>query len=286
MDLLFLLNLIVNYLLLAASGILRKRRQRPGRLLIAATVGALYSVFVFFPRMSVLAQGALRLLTGAGLVAVAFPPKTAREFVRDTAAFYGMLAAYGGGMYLFYAFTSAGAEMVYSNGVYYVDLPLWALLALSFGFYGLIRLIAFLQNRRAPQGCLTDVEIRCLGKYRSLKGMTDTGNALQDPLTLAPVVIAETRALKGLLPDDLLRAAAGGAGVLEEIAGRYRQLRCRLIPFRGVDGQSRMILAVRPDWIRRLPDGQPVENVVLGLTSVPLSPDGSYEILLHNGLWE
>ncbi len=285
-DLLFLLNLIVNYLLLAAGGILRKRRLRRARLLAAAVVGALYGVFVFFPRMSVMAWGGLRLLTGAGLVAIAFPPKSPRGFLGDVGAFFAMLAAYGGGMYLFYAFTAAGAEMVYSNGVYYVDLPLWALLALSFGFYGVIRLIAFLQNRRAPRESFVDVELRCLGRYRALKGMTDTGNALQDPLTLAPVVIAETRALKGMLPDDLLDAAGGGAERLEEIAGRYGKLRCRLVPFRSVDGQSRMVLAVRPDWIRRLPDGEPVENVVLGLTDIPLSADGSFEILLHGGLWK
>lgn len=281
-DLLFLLNLIINYLLLAGSAVLSGAPLKRLRLATGAALGALYSVFVFFPNIGFLAWTGTRILTGAALTAVAIPVKSARMYFKALLYFYISLLIFGGGMYLFYAFTAAGAQMVYSNGVYYVDMPLWLLLALSFAFYGLIRLIAFLQNRRASGARFEDVEICILGKYRVLRGFLDTGNALQDPLTLYPVLIVHADALRGILPQSMLDAVRQERfESLETLREHYGKLKCRFIPYRGIGGESRLIFAVRPDWVRRYPDGKPVENVVLGLVASPLSEDGSFEMLLH-----
>ncbi|MBR5783161.1 MAG: sigma-E processing peptidase SpoIIGA [Clostridia bacterium] len=279
-DLLFIVNWVLNSLVLAAAAALAREKLHRLRLLTAAALGALYSVMMFFPETEFLYRAVIRLVTGAVMVLIGLPTPSLRRFLRALLCFYISLGVFGGGMYIFYNFTAAGANMVYSNGVYYVDLPLWMLLVLSFGFYGVIRLTAFVQYRRRPTEGLVEVEICCRGQYRTLTAFLDTGNSLVDPMTLSPVVVAEAAALKGMLPAELLSAVREGRPeLLAELSAQHSGLKCRLIPYKGAVGESCLLFAVRPDWIRRLPDGAPVENVLLGLTGHKLSEE--YQVLLH-----
>ncbi len=281
-DLLFMVNMIINTLLLSGATVLARVQSSRFRLLIGATVGALYSVLMFFPEIRALYWVISRLLVGALMVRLALPQPSLRGYLRTVLCFYICLAAYGGGMYLFYSFTAAGAEMVYSNGIYYIDLPMWLLLVLSFVFYGAVRLSALIELKRRPSPLYREAEICCRGKYRTLRALLDTGNSLVDPLTLSPVMVVQSDALQGVLPDDLLQAADKGEAALEDVCRRHRTLKCRLIPFRSVGGESALLLTVRPDWVRLCPDGKMQNNVLLGLSPAALSEDGSYQALLHS----
>jgi len=276
-DLLFVLNLVINTLVLAGGSVLARERVHRVRLLAAAALGALYSVMVFFPRLGFWLRVGMRLPVSALMVAVGIPTPTLKRYLRALLFFYVSLAVFGGGMYLFYSFTSAGAQMIRSNGVYYVDMPLWLLLTVSFLFYGLIRLGALWQSRRPRTGGVRQIEICCNGRYRALTAFVDTGHTLTDPLTLSPVIIVEAAALTGVLPTQLIDAVKAGRQT-DPKALSHNGLTCRLIPFHGVGEQGGLLLSVRPDWVRFLPDGAPVEQVLLGLCARKMSDD--YQALL------
>lgn len=281
-DLLFVLNLVINTLVLAGALALSRERMHLLRLICAGAVGAFYSVLVFFPETNFLFRALLRFLVSVVMVAVGIPTPSLRRFLKALLWFYICLGAFAGGMYLFYSFTSLGAEMVYSGGVYYVDMPLWLLLAVSFAFYGFIRLASFLQCRSKPLQTLEKIEICIDEKYRTLIAFVDTGNHLIDPLTLSPVVLVEASALTGVLPPSLIDAVkAGDSGALESLCRRHAKLKCRLIPFRSIEKSGGMIFAVRPDWIRLVSGGQ-YENVLLGLCATRLGEN--YQALLPEKL--
>ncbi len=281
-DLLFVLNLVMNTLVLAGALALSREKMHLLRLICAGAIGAFYSVLVFFPETNFLFRTFLRFLVSAVMVAVGIPTPTFKRFLKALLWFYLCLGAFAGGMYLFYSFTALGAEMVYSGGVYYVDMPLWLLLAVSFTFYGFIRLASFLQCRTKPLQTLQKIEICIDGKYRTLTAFVDTGNHLIDPMTLAPVVLVEASALAGVLPSSLIDAVkAGDSEALESLCRRHTKLKCRLIPFHSIEGSGGMIFAVRPDWIRLVSGGQ-YENILLGLCATTLG--GDYQALLPEKL--
>ena len=281
-DLLFVLNLVINTLVLAGALALSREKMHLLRLICAGAIGAFYSVLAFFPETTFLLRTVLRLAVSVVMVAVGIPTPNKRRFFKALLWFYLCLGAFGGGMYLFYSFTSLGAEMVYSGGIYYVDMPLWLLLTVSFAFYGFIRLASFLQCRSKPLQTLEKIEICVDEKYRTLTAFVDTGNSLIDPLTLAPVVLVEVSALVGVLPQALIDAVkAGDSAALELLCRRYAKLKCRLIPFHSIEKSGGIIFAVRPDWIRLVSGGQ-YENVLLGLCAVTLGE--GYQALLPEKL--
>ena len=278
-DLLFVLNLVINALVLSGAAVLARERLHHLRLLSGAAIGAFYSVLMFFPKTGILFRVGARLAVGALMVAVGISVPSFKRYLRALLWFFLSLGVFGGGMYLFYSFTAAGSQMVMSGGIYYVDMPLWLLLSVSFGFYGLIRLTALWQHRHTPSHSLRSVEICFGGKYRTLTAFVDTGNTLSDPLTLACVIVVEAQALRGVLPETLLSAVkAGDPTCLDSL--HFEGIKCRLLPFRGVGESGGMLLAVRPDWVRLLPRGEPMENVLLGLSAGKMSEDGTYQALL------
>lgn len=279
-DLLFFINWIINYLLLAATCAMAGEEMARGRLLLGSAVGALYSAFMFFPQVSFLFWGGVRLVMSAALVYLSFRHRNVIGFLKMLFYFYIVSFIFGGGMYLFYAFTSAGANMLYSNGVYYVDIPLWVLLLLAFGFYGVIRLVGRLQVLTRHSAARRKTLIRLDGKEVILWGFVDSGNALYDPVTLLPVMVAEVQGFKGVLPEEILRAVRGGeVAALEQIVRRYPQFKCRLIPCRGVANSSRLLLAVKPTQVKL--DGKISRETLLAFTGQNLCADGSYQVLLH-----
>ena len=53
-DVLFLLNMIVDYIVLSSSALISGRETVKRRMLLGAAVGALYSVIIFFPQLQLL----------------------------------------------------------------------------------------------------------------------------------------------------------------------------------------------------------------------------------------
>ncbi len=283
-DVLFFINLIINYLILCATAILSGRELLKLRTLAGASLGALYSVFIFFPSVSFLFWNVMKIFISALIVLVSFHFKNIISFAKLFVCFYAVTLVFGGGMFAFYYFTSAGSQMNYSNGVYYIDLPLWLLITLSVLFYVFIKVIVRITDSRKNKSLIQDVEIECLGKTLTITAMVDTGNSLYDPITLAPVMLAQLECFEGILCPQLIEAIKrGDSSALADLPAEYRQLKLRIIPYKDIGGQRSMIFAFKPTKIRYLKNKATISNMLVGFVTTSLSPDDSFKALLHSG---
>jgi stage II sporulation protein GA (sporulation sigma-E factor processing peptidase) len=121
----------------------------------------------------------------------------------------------------------------------------------------------------------------------------DTGNQLKDPLTQAPVVIAEYAAMEPFLPEDLKEIFGRSSEldlktIAEEISKSAWSSRFRLIPFSSIGKHHGMLLGLRPDEVSIVVEDRKVttRHVVVGIYNKPLCPQGSYRALLHPDLLE
>ena len=73
-DVLWLVNFILNYLLLWMTGLLLRQPRLTLRLACAASFGALYAVCIFFLPVSVLYTIPGKAAVGMLMTAIAFPP--------------------------------------------------------------------------------------------------------------------------------------------------------------------------------------------------------------------
>ena len=272
-DILFFTNLLMDTLLLATTALLAGRQVRPWRLLGGAALGALGSCLLFFATLSPLLIFFCKLALPALLVAAAFPFERLSTYGRTTLIFLTAALLFGGGMYAFYAFTNAGSNLRYANGVYYFDLPLWLLLALSFGFYALTRCFFHLLDRRKEKSFLHTLTI----DGTDLLALLDTGNSLYDPISLLPVILCEWDAAP--VPEDLLRAALHrDTSALPALCKRYPHLHLRLLPYTDATGNHTLLYAYKPKEVQI--DGQE-RQALIALTLQNFSADNRFQALLH-----
>jgi len=272
-DVLFFTNWLMDTLLLASTALIAGRKIPPWRLLLGAAVGAFCGCLLFFANLPAFLMLLIKLTLPALLLLIAFPYERFSAFGRTLLIYLAAHCLFGGGMYAFYAFTDAGSRIRTANGVYYMDLPLWLLLALAFGFYGFTRLFFHLLNRTKERSFLHTLQV----DDRTVLALLDTGNSLYDPITLLPVILCQWDSVD--LPDAVLQAALhNDASALPRLNEQFPQLKLRLLPYTDASGKRILIYAFRPKRLEV--DGIP-RRALIGITLRPFSEDQRFQALLH-----
>ena len=160
-----------------------------------------------------------------------------------------------------------------ANGSYYMDLPLWLLLLLSFGFYALARGFFHFMDQRKEKSFLHTLTV----DGTDILALLDTGNSLYDPISLLPVILTDWDALP--LPDALLRAVLHqDSAALPALSAQFPHLHLRLLPYTDATGARTLIYAYKPRELKI--DGQE-RTALIALTLQTLSPDRRFQALLH-----
>ena len=284
-DVLFGVNLFLNYIMLRATGAICRSRPPIWRSLLGATVGAAYAAMAFFPNLSLFYSLVFKLAASALMIAAAFPIYGVLELFRLTGIFYGVSAVFGGCSFalLFMTGWGTGLGAVYSNGIMYLDIPVTALFLGAVAFYGFLELGTALLRLSRRKGTRRKLVVELGGRKAVLTALADTGNVLVDPISHSPVIVAELEALKelfdystrvGLSSEDLQE----GLGLMNE-----RGFKARLIPFCSVGEGEGMMVGFVPDRaaVRQGSGLRPMENCVIGVYPHRLSPDKSYDALYN-----
>ncbi|MDO5142795.1 MAG: sigma-E processing peptidase SpoIIGA [Eubacteriales bacterium] len=251
LDVLFGVNLLMDYITLLAAARLGGACVRRWRLLAGAATGALYAMLAAVQPW--LAVWPLRLLAGGGMCAAAFAGQRAfgrlcALYLVVAAGFAGLAGALG---------TAAGRQLRYGAGYYFV-VPLRVLLlaaAVSYAVSGV------LLRDDARHGVLRrEVErltIRFAGREQAVRVLHDTGNALTEPVGGRPVVVLERAVGEALLGVDGLPpdAVAQLDSLPPDLAGR-----CGLLPYHAVGTEHGLLLYFRPDAVCRA-DGRALDCV-------------------------
>lgn len=268
-DLLFLLNLIANYLLLLAAGRIAGAVLRRLRIGLGAALGALYAAGVFLPGLGWLSAWPCRIGAGVLMALAAYGGEPG--LFRVTVLFFGSAAALGGAV-LGLELLGSG-PLTLERGVFYTQADVRLLLLAFVGCYFVLSL--FFRRGAAGSGRLARLELELDGGSAELTALLDTGNSLTDPGTNKPVVVAYWRALAGVLPEW-----ADAAAPVEAVkrAREVGQRGARLIPYRAVGVECGMLLAVRARSVRL--DGRPLGGLLVALSPTPVDDGGAYQALI------
>lgn len=319
-DIYFAVNFIMNWSLLWLSGRLLGIKLRAWRGVLAASVGALYAVFVLVFNSHVLFTPFSKIPFSFFMVAIAFGPRSLRQLLRQSTYFFMVAIATAGAFialeYLApgrYSNLAEGARRslyttswmplsgVKGHAVAYPGIPWWFLLAavlLAGSTLGIVWLEMRLHGRLGSNKEIYNAEISFPGSVVHASLLLDTGNTLKDPYTGAPVVVLDPSVFSGVLPSCLLEVAAAGEPIGKgdsmegSILGGIGRMgiehewilnRVRLIPFTSFNGSSGMLFGLRPDSIEVCGKERKVrtDRVTVALSLVSRDREHLWNGLLH-----
>lgn len=273
-DLLFLLNLVANYLLLLMAGRMCGQVLRRWLLALGAALGALYAALLFFPGFGWLSAVPCRIAAGVLMVLVAYG--AGKGLLKVTACFFGASAALGGMVWA--AELMGGHSLTMERGVLYSWVDLRLLLLLLVLCYGLLSILTnrVFQHRRAE---LAPATVRRGKACVKLTALLDTGNTLTDPVTNRPVLVAEGAHCRELLPMPLpLDRPVDAISVL----GSQGIKGYRLLPYRAVGVEHGLLLAVKADSV--VVGTRDYGSILVALSPTPVSDGGGYQALIGGSL--
>lgn len=277
-DSLFVLNGLINLLLLLGSARMGGAPRRMGRLLAAAAFGGLYAVGCVAPGLEWLRAPPARLAVLAGMLLLAFGLR--RGTVKLGALFLGLSAAFAGLMLaLLHLF---GVSLTLLGGVAYYPVSSWALLLSAAAVYILTRTI-FARLAEHTGGELVPITLRCGDKTLKLTALRDSGCTLKDPVTGQGVLVAEWRAAKALLPPEAAQALSASqferpAELLPRLSRQASEGRWRLIPYRAVGTAGGLLLAMKCDQMEV--GNKTVSGALVAFSPTALSDGGAYTALI------
>lgn len=292
-DVVWLINVGMDFVILAAAGWMTRRKHRLWRLLAGALLGASYSLLLFVPGATGLTAGiGAKLLFSCLMVFVAFKPQNIVEFLRFCGLFYLASFGVGGTAYginaLFHNTQVLGGMVLVSGGALWnVNAGILLIICTVPVVYVLGKTAwSRMERMKHREGNLWNVSISIDGIQVDFTGLLDTGNALTDPLTRLPVAVVEWEALASVLPESLKRSfqenldptlSLGAMSVEEEW-----QSRLRIVPYRGVGGTMGMLLAFRPSEfvITQGETQHKVEKILIALNPRPISNEKAYQAIL------
>ena len=198
LDELFLLNFVVDYLLLLAAGRLSGEVLRRGWLALGAAIGAAYAAAAVLPGMGFLLHPLCKL--GVAVLALLAGYGKSRRLLRVSLVFFAVSAAFGGGVFALQLLGGRGLTL--QNGIFYSAMDLRLILLSAAGCYVLITLL--FQRTARHSGLrreLVPAVLTLEGRRVALTALVDTGNTLTDPATGRPVMVAEGEKVGALFPD-------------------------------------------------------------------------------------
>lgn len=272
-DVLFMLNLIVDYVLLMACARITGAVFTQLRLACGAVLGALYAAALFLPGCGWLAAFPCKLCAGFLMICTAFG--TGKGFLKRFLVFMGSSAALGGVVLALQLLGSGGMTM--ENGVLYTGFNLRMLLATVILCYVALK-FAFGRVARHGGGkkdlCAAQIEL--WGKSLEVTVLLDTGNTLTDPSNNRPVMVVEAQAMKRLLPVEI--DAADPVKTMEKMEDSRLRQKLRLLPYRAVGVEHGLLLAVRSE--RVVLGGREIKGLLVALSPTPVSDGGGYQALV------
>lgn len=227
-DVLICINLFINYFLLLATARFFKLGLRRKRILLAALIGSIYSLYILIPKVPLILSFIVKIIMSVTIILCAFGWTSLKMLLKETFCFYSINFAFCGTMFAIWYFVSPN-NIAIKNGITYINISPVSLVVTTFIAYVVNRLFQKITGREMPDDLFCDVIIEKDGNMEKVTAKIDTGNDLKEPFSQLPVLVVEKKYIEKIIPTKL-----------------NQKNKFRLVPFNAVSGYG-LLEAFKPD---------------------------------------
>ncbi len=285
-DIIIVENLIMNYIILYATGLISKCKINYIRILISSLIGAIYATAQYVSKLHIYSNFIIKIALSIIIIYVAFNPQNLKKMCKQLVLFYLTTFTFGGvATYLIYVLKPQ--NIIMKNGIYVGTYVLKVIfIGAILGTIILIISFKISKNKITKKDMMCKSKIRMNGKEIILDTMVDTGNMLKEPITGSPVIVVEKMALYDLIPKEILNNTESIlGGDLEKIPENIKKEyipKLKMIPFSSLGKQYGMLIGIRPEKLEIINEQQIEEkkNAIIGIYNKSLTKKGEYKALI------
>jgi len=283
LDLILLENIIMNYIIILATGMICRVNIKYFRLLLSSLLGAVYAIITYIVNMEIYTNQFTKILVSISMIYIAFNSINFKIMLKQLIIFYLTSFCFGGAAY--YLLYNLSPRLIQSvNGIFVGMYPIKiAVLGGILGFFIINLSFKIIKNKLSKKDMIYDVEIFYKERKSSVRVILDTGNFLCEPITKVPVLLVESQKLKSIIAEDILESLENimYGNNIEKIDEELKT-RCSIIPFSSIGRNNGMIIGFKPDYIKIYTDyGEEIRRkVIVGIYNNKLTKNGIYSGLI------
>ena len=269
LDVFFLINFIMDYIVLKLTSMVMRKKTRKIRILAAAAFGALYSVVIIQPLLNHLRFVTFLSVAAAFvMILIIFGFESIGSYIKNTVFLACVSFMLGGIMNYLYYSTDLGKQVnnvIHGTSNQAVNARKFIMVTFV-AYIILMFAVKMIMGYKKEVNLLFEVKLSRKGKSVVTKALLDTGNSLVEPISGSIVHIAEYKILKPMLEGD--------ESAKENIC---------VIPFHSVGEENGMMYGIRMDEMVILINGEPrfLYNPVIAVYHGTLSKSGRYSMILN-----
>lgn len=236
-DILFCINLFINYFILLATSKILNISTKLYRLLLAATFGAFYSLVIFLPYFSNVLLFLSFLICSVVIILICFNFSSFKAFIKILVCFFIINLSFAGSLILLRRLFNIKAIII-KNGILYFDFSPITFIVSCIISYIIIRIAQMLNIKFRYKNNTIPIQVFLNGKHLNLSSKLDTGNNLVEPFSSLPVIIVKKQSLEKFLNCRELFSA-----------NLVKKLKVRMIPYKSVGKAGGILKGFKADYV-------------------------------------
>lgn len=285
-DVVLIENLIMNYIILFATGLILKVKIKHVRLILSSLLGAIYSIVAYTGVLKIYSSFILKIILSIIIVYVAYNPQSVKKMCKELLFFYLTSFVFGGAAFAL-IYIVKPQDILMKNGLFLGTYPLkTVILAAIVAFVVIITAFTIIKSKFTKKDMICKIEVKLNNKIIKTEALIDTGNMLKEPITNTPVVVMEHTLLYDCMPKEILNHLEEiMGGDFEKIPEKIKNIyisKLKLIPFSSLGKQNGMLIGIKPEYLKIIKEEQVdvKENVILGIYDKSLTKKGEYRALM------
>ena len=287
-DVVLIENLIMNYIILLATGLILKIKIKHIRLIIGSLLGAIYTIIGYIGILEIYSSFILKIILSIMIVYIAYYPQTLKKMWKELLFFYLTSFVFGGVAFSL-IYIVKPQEIIMKNGLFLGTYPLkTVILGAIVAFVIIITAFKIIKNKISKKDLICEITVEIENKKIITKALIDTGNMLKEPITNTPVVVIERTLLYDVIPKEILNHLEEIIGgdfkeIPEEIKNKYVS-KLKLIPYSSLGKQNGMLLGIKAKKLIIVKGEEKEkiekENIILGIYDKSLTKKGEYRAII------
>ncbi len=287
-DVVLIENLIMNYIILLATGMILKIKIKHIRLIIGSLLGAIYTIIGYIGILEIYSSFILKIILSIMIVYIAYYPQSLKKMWKELLFFYLTSFVFGGVAFSL-IYIVKPQEIIMKNGLFLGTYPLkTVILGAIVAFVIIITSFKIIKNKISKKDLICEITVEIENRKITTKALIDTGNMLKEPITNTPVVVIEHTLLYDVIPKEILNHLEEIIGgdfekIPEDIKNKYVS-KLKLIPYSSLGKQNGMLLGIKAKKLTIVKgeekDKVEKENIILGIYDKSLTKKGEYRAII------
>lgn len=285
-DVVFIENLIMNYIILFATSIIIKVKIKHIRLILASGLGAIYSIIAYMSILEMYSSVILKIILSVIIVYIAYNPQNVKNMWKYLVIFYMTSFVFGGAAFAL-IYIVKPQDILMKNGLFLGTYPLKTIiLGTIVAFVVIVTSFKLVKSKISKKDMFCTIKININKVEIETKAMIDTGNLLKEPISNTPVIVVEHTLLYDCMPKEILNNLENILGgdfenISEEVKNKYIS-KLKVIPFSSLGKQNGMLIGIKPEEVTVIKDENEnkINNVIIGIYNKSLTKRGEYRALI------